>query len=171
MSVIEAGIGLHSSLRHHSAVPLYIFICWGIALRFSQNWINPKDHQKMMFFKEWLLIFFVFCFFFEIWNLMFIHCNLTSHSAYVATETELYGAKIDGLLPPNFCRCQKCKRKVPPPSLLSNDFEKSWVFSTILVMFFFLLIKIFRPYKGFFVPNFMYCNVKTKIRVIWKHFH
>ena len=26
----------------------------------------------------------------------------TSHSAYVATETELYGAKIDGLLPPNF---------------------------------------------------------------------
>ena len=27
---------------------------------------------------------------------------LTSHSAYVATETELVGAKIDGLLPPNF---------------------------------------------------------------------
>ena len=26
----------------------------------------------------------------------------TSHSAYVATETELVGAKIDGLLPPNF---------------------------------------------------------------------
>ena len=26
----------------------------------------------------------------------------TSHSAYVATETELYGAKIDGLLPPTF---------------------------------------------------------------------
>ena len=26
----------------------------------------------------------------------------TSHSAYVATETELHGAKIDGLLPPNF---------------------------------------------------------------------
>ena len=26
----------------------------------------------------------------------------TSHSAYVATETELLGAKIDGLLPPNF---------------------------------------------------------------------
>ena len=26
----------------------------------------------------------------------------TSHSAYVATETELYGAKIDGFLYPNF---------------------------------------------------------------------
>ena len=26
----------------------------------------------------------------------------TSHSAYVATETELVRAKIDGLLPPNF---------------------------------------------------------------------
>ena len=26
----------------------------------------------------------------------------TSHSAYVATETKLVGAKIDGLLPPNF---------------------------------------------------------------------
>ena len=26
----------------------------------------------------------------------------TSHSAYVATETELVVAKIDGLLPPNF---------------------------------------------------------------------
>ena len=30
------------------------------------------------------------------------HKQHTSHSAYVATETELYGAKIDGLLPPNF---------------------------------------------------------------------
>ena len=28
--------------------------------------------------------------------------TLTSHSAYAATETELYAAKIDGLLPPNF---------------------------------------------------------------------
>ena len=28
--------------------------------------------------------------------------NNTCHSAYVATETKLYGAKIDGLLPPNF---------------------------------------------------------------------
>ena len=28
--------------------------------------------------------------------------SVTSHSAYVATETELVGAKIDGLLPPNF---------------------------------------------------------------------
>ena len=28
--------------------------------------------------------------------------HITSHSAYVATETELVGAKIDGLLPPNF---------------------------------------------------------------------
>ena len=27
---------------------------------------------------------------------------ITSHSAYVATETELYGAKIDGFLYPNF---------------------------------------------------------------------
>ena len=29
-------------------------------------------------------------------------CINTSHSAYVATEKKLYGAKIDGLLPPNF---------------------------------------------------------------------
>ena len=36
-----------------------------------------------------------------------------------------------------FCRFRKFKRKVPPPSLLSNDFEKSWVFSKILVMIFF----------------------------------
>ena len=28
--------------------------------------------------------------------------DITSHSAYAATETELYAAKIDGLLPPNF---------------------------------------------------------------------
>jgi hypothetical protein len=28
-----------------------------------------------------------------------------------------------------FCTFRKCKRKVPPPSILSNDFEKSWVFS------------------------------------------
>ena len=35
-----------------------------------------------------------------------------------------------------FCRFRKCKRKVPPPSPLSNDFEKSWFFSKILVMFF-----------------------------------
>ena len=27
-----------------------------------------------------------------------------------------------------FCRFQKCKRKVPPPSLLSNDFEKNLFF-------------------------------------------
>ena len=27
---------------------------------------------------------------------------VTSHSAYAATETELYAAKMDGLLPPNF---------------------------------------------------------------------
>ena len=27
---------------------------------------------------------------------------ITSHSAYVATETESNGVKIDGLLPPNF---------------------------------------------------------------------
>ena len=27
---------------------------------------------------------------------------ITSRSAYVAIETKLYGAKIDGLLPPNF---------------------------------------------------------------------
>ena len=29
-------------------------------------------------------------------------CRLTGHSAYVATATESDGAKIDGLLPPNF---------------------------------------------------------------------
>ena len=36
-----------------------------------------------------------------------------------------------------FCRFRKCKRKVPPPSPLSNDFEKSWGFSKFLVMIFF----------------------------------
>ena len=36
-----------------------------------------------------------------------------------------------------FCRFRKCKRKVPPSSPLSNDFEKSWFFSKILGMFFF----------------------------------
>jgi hypothetical protein len=29
-------------------------------------------------------------------------CMFTSHSAYVATSTESDGAKIDGLLTPNF---------------------------------------------------------------------
>ena len=33
---------------------------------------------------------------------MYFQTTDTSHSAYVATETELVGAKIDGLLPPNF---------------------------------------------------------------------
>ena len=36
-----------------------------------------------------------------------------------------------------FCRFQKRKRKVPPPSLLCINFEKSWFFSKILVTFFF----------------------------------
>ena len=27
-----------------------------------------------------------------------------------------------------FCRFQKCKRKLPPPALPCNDFEKSWFF-------------------------------------------
>ena len=49
-----------------------------------------------------------------------------------------------------FCRFRKCKRKVPPPALLRNDFEKSWIFSKILGMFFFFsLIKFFWPYKDF----------------------
>ena len=30
------------------------------------------------------------------------YCENTGHSAYVATATESDGAKIDGLLPPNF---------------------------------------------------------------------
>ena len=34
------------------------------------------------------------------WNSQ--NCKITSHSAYVATETELVVAKIDGLLTPNF---------------------------------------------------------------------
>ena len=36
-----------------------------------------------------------------------------------------------------FCRFRKCKRKVPQPSPLSNDFEKKLLFSKILVMIFF----------------------------------
>ena len=34
-------------------------------------------------------------------KVLYIKLHITSHSAYVATETELDGAKIDGLLPPN----------------------------------------------------------------------
>ena len=33
---------------------------------------------------------------------------ITSHSAYVATSTELHEVKIDGYLYPNLCRFQKC---------------------------------------------------------------
>ena len=47
-----------------------------------------------------------------------------------------------------FCRFQKRKGKVPPPSLLSNDLKKSFFFK----MFsndFFLLVIFFRPYKDF----------------------
>ena len=51
-----------------------------------------------------------------------------------------------------FCRFRKCKRKAPPPSLLSNAFE----------MFFFAN-KIFLAIQRLFVQNFMYCNMKTKI--------
>ena len=36
-----------------------------------------------------------------------------------------------------FYRFRKCKQKVPPPSLHSTDFEKSWFFSQFLVMIFF----------------------------------
>ena len=40
----------------------------------------------------------------------------TSHSAYVAMPTKSHGVKIQIL-----SRFQKCKRKVPPPSLLNNE--------------------------------------------------
>ena len=36
-----------------------------------------------------------------------------------------------------FCRFRKCKRKVPPPSPLSNDFEKSFFFKIFSNDFFF----------------------------------
>ena len=66
-----------------------------------------------------------------------------------------------------FCRFQKCKRKVPPPALPSNDFEKSWFFSKILVTFFFFFAnKIFSTIYRLLVQNFMYWNLKIKIRVI-----
>ena len=47
-----------------------------------------------------------------------------------------------------FCRFRKCKQKVPPPSPLSNDFEKSWVFS--------LFFKVFAHLSAFFAvaPKF-----------------
>ena len=48
-----------------------------------------------------------------------------------------------------FCRFRKYNWKVPPPSLLSKDFEKSCFFSKFLVMIFFSLIIFFRPYKDF----------------------
>ena len=41
-----------------------------------------------------------------------------------------------------FCRFRKCKRKDPPPSPLSNDFEKSWGFS--------LFFKVFARLSAFF---------------------
>ena len=57
-----------------------------------------------------------------------LNSQFTSHSAYVAGATESVGVKIDGLLPPIFCSFRKCKQKVPRPSLLINDFEKSRFF-------------------------------------------
>ena len=35
-----------------------------------------------------------------------------------------------------FCRFRKCKRKVPPPLLLSNDFEKIFFFKILSIDFF-----------------------------------
>ena len=40
------------------------------------------------------------------------------------------------------CKFQKCKRRVPPPPLLYNDFEKSFFFSKILTNVFFSSMKI-----------------------------
>ena len=43
-----------------------------------------------------------------------------------------------------FCRFQKCKRKVPPPSPLSNDFEKNCFFSLLIFLLTRETLKIFR---------------------------
>ena len=81
-----------------------------------------------------------------------------------------HSAKIGGLLPPNFfCRFWKCKRKVPPLSLLSNNFEKSCCFSKILVTFFFSLTKIFQPYKDF-CPKFYVLECENKNQSDLKNF-
>ena len=39
------------------------------------------------------------------------YCTDTSHSAYDATSTELYGVKIDGFLYPNFIQIPKKEAK------------------------------------------------------------
>ena len=65
----------------------------------------------------------------------FIYCKKGQfaynwHFHYVTSHSAYYYHLI-------FCRFRKCKRKVPPPSLHSTDFEKSWFFSQFLVMIFF----------------------------------
>ena len=61
-----------------------------------------------------------------------------------------------------FCRFRKCKRKVPPPSPLSNDFEKSWFFSKKLVMFVFFANKIFFDHIKTFGPKFHVLECQNK---------
>ena len=50
-----------------------------------------------------------------------------------------------------FCTLRKCKRKVPPPSLLRNEKLKSWVVSLFFLSFcsfkcFFQNLKLFKNY-------------------------
>ena len=63
--------------------------------------------------------------------------RITSHSAFAATETKLYAAKMMDYYHQIFCRFRKCKRKFPPPSPLSNDFEKRFFFKLFSNDFFF----------------------------------
>ena len=63
-----------------------------------------------------------------------------------------------------FCRFRKCKQKVPPPSPLSNDFEKSF-FLKIFSNDFFWLINFFRPYKDFLSK--ISCIVMWKQKSEW----
>ena len=59
--------------------------------------------------------------------------QFTSHSVYVATSIKSNGVKIDGFYIQILCRLNKCKRKVPTPSLLTKSLffskptlEKIW---------------------------------------------
>ena len=60
-----------------------------------------------------------------------------------------------------FCRFRKCKRKVPPPSPLSNDFEKSFFFKNFSNDFSFTNNLFFGHIKTF-CPKFYVLECENK---------
>ena len=99
----------------------YIFQSVFFSINFIHEWYRSNPSELISHFSIWLMAKWLLC-------SIFASCHIrtnqlateisyerfliyrqelkqqwlhTSHSAYVATETELDGAKIDGLLPPN----------------------------------------------------------------------